>query len=66
MNEEMGCLAIILIFVIAVCAFRLGVLYGEPGEHIATKPHCEMALHQERCVDTLFYVTKPYTRRETR
>lgn len=66
MDEDMGCLAVFLILVIAVCAFRLGVIYGEPGEHIATKTHCEMALHQERCVDTLFYVTKPYTRKETR
>ena len=64
MNEEMGCLTVFLILVIAVCAFRLGVLYGEPGEHIATKPRCEMAVNQERCVDTLYYVTKPYTRKE--
>lgn len=66
MDEDMGCLAVFLILVIAVCAFRLGVLYGEPGEHIATKPQYEMALNQERCVDTLYYVTKPYTRKETK
>ena len=66
MNEEMGCLAVFLILLIGYCCFKLGVLYGEPGELYATKPHCEMALNQERCVDTLFYVTKPYTRKETK
>jgi len=66
MNEEMGCLAVFLILLICYCCFKLGVLYGEPGELYATKSRCEMAVNQERCVDTLFYVTKPYTRKETR
>ena len=66
MNDEMGCLAGFLILVIVVCAFMVGFNYGNPGEFVAKKPQCEIALNQERCIDTLYYVTKPYTRKETR
>ena len=64
MNEEMGCFAIILVFFIGFCAFMAGLNFGNPGELVATKPQCEIALNQERCVDTLYYVTKPYTKRQ--
>jgi hypothetical protein len=43
-----------------------GLNFGNPGELVATKPQCEMALNQERCVDTLYYVTKPYTKRQAK
>lgn len=64
MNNGMGCFALILIFIFGFCAFMVGLSFGNPGEHVATKSQCEMALNQERCVDTLYYVTKPYTKRK--
>lgn len=64
MNDGMGCFALILIFIFGFCAFMAGLNFGNPGKLIATKPYCEKAINQERCVDTLYYVTRPYTKRE--
>ena len=66
MNEEMSCFAVILVFFIGFCAFMVGLNFGTPGELVATKSQCETAVNQERCVDTLYYVTKPYTKREAK
>ena len=61
-----GCLVIFICIIFGIICFFAGLNFGNPGELVATKPQCEIAVNQERCVDTLFYVTKPYTRKETR
>lgn len=66
MNKEMDCFAVILVFFIGFCAFMVGLNFGTPGELVATKSQCETAVNQERCVDTLYYVTKPYTKRQAK
>ena len=66
MNDEMGCFALILVFIIGFCAFMAGLNFGNPGELVTTKSQCEIAVNQERCVDTLYYVTKPYIKRQAK
>lgn len=66
MNDGMGCFVLILVFIIGFCTFMAGLNFGNPGELVTTKSQCEIAVNQERCVDTLYYVTKPYTKRQTK
>ena len=66
MNDGMGCFVLILVFIIGFCAFMAGLNFGNPGELVTTKSQCEIAVNQERCVDTLYYVPKPYIKRQAK
>ena len=62
-DEGVGCAIMILIIFVGIFAFLGGLKCGSSDDiFYAKRTQCEMALNQERCVDTLIYVTKPYTR----
>ena len=62
-DEGFGCIVIILVIIVGIAAFMCGMRFASPDDIFYEKrTQCEMALNQERCVDTLIYVTKPYTK----
>lgn len=62
-DEGVGCAVIMLMIVIGIGAFLGGIKFASSDDIFYEKrTQCEMALNQERCVDTLIYVTKPYTK----
>lgn len=62
-DEGVGCAIILLLIVVGIGAFLGGIRFVATDDIFYEKrTHCEMALNQERCVDTLIYVTKPYTK----
>jgi hypothetical protein len=62
-DESVGCVIIILVIVVGIAGFLSGLKFASTDDIFHEKrTHCEMALNQERCVDTLIYITKPYTK----
>lgn len=66
-DEGVGCAIIMLMIVIGIGSFFAGIRFVATDDiFYAKRTQCEMSLNQERCVDTLIYVTKPYTKKETK
>lgn len=62
-DEGFGCMAIVALFLAAIMGFFFGLKCASTDDIFYEKrTQCEMALNQERCVDTLIYITKPYTK----
>lgn len=62
-DEAVGCVTIILVIIVGIVSFLCGMRFASSDDIFYEKrTQCEMALNQERCVDTLIYVTKPYTK----
>ena len=62
-DEGFGCMVIVVIFVAVIGGFVGGLKCASSDDIFYEKrTQCEMALNQERCVDTLIYITKPYTK----
>lgn len=63
-DEGAGCAVMIMLVVIGIVFFLGGMRFASSDDIFYEKrTQCEMALNQERCVDTLIYVTKPYTKK---
>ena len=59
-DEAVGCVTIILVIIVGIVSFLCGMRFASSDDIFYEKrTQCEMALNQERCVDTLIYVTKP-------
>lgn len=66
-DEGAGCVVIMLMIVIGIGSFLAGIRFASSDDIFYEKrTQCETALNQERCVDTLIYVTKPYTKNNTK
>ena len=66
-DEGVGCVIILLVVVVGIAGFFCGIRFVATDDIFYEKrTQCEMALNQERCVDTLIYITKPYTKKETK
>lgn len=62
-DEGVGCTIILLIVVVGIVGFFCGLRVAATDDIFYEKrTQCETALNQERCVDTLIYITKPYTK----
>ena len=62
-DEGVGCAIIMLMIVIGIGSFLGGIRFASSDDIFYEKrTQCETALNQERCVDTLIYITKPYTK----
>lgn len=62
-DESVGCMVIVALFLAVIGGFVSGLKCASTDDIFHEKrTHCEMALNQERCVDTLIYITKPYTK----
>lgn len=62
-DEGFCCLVILTIIISVIGGFIAGFKCASVDDIFYEKrTQCEMALNQERCVDTLIYVTKPYTK----
>ena len=63
-DEGVGCAVIMLMVAIGIGSFLGGIKFASSDDIFYEKrTQCETALNQERCVDTLIYVTKPYTKK---
>jgi hypothetical protein len=62
-DESIGCITIISVIIVCIVSFLCGIRFASSDDIFYEKrTQCETALNQERCVDTLIYVTKPYTK----